>query len=172
MSRSDSTNRARPFWREPMVWLVLGIPLVSIVVGVGLVVVATRSGGNDAVGDQVQRVSQIQTTDLGPDQAARQRGLLAVLRVVDGAVEVLPASAGFDRAAPLRATFEHPLHARADLQLQLQPSALGWRAPARIDNGHHWRVQLAPADGSWRLRGRLPRQQQAVRLAPALSSGD
>ena len=172
MSRPDSKKDARPFWREPMVWLVLGIPLASIVVGVGLVVVATRSGGNDAVGDEVRRVSQIQTTDLGPDQAARQRGLLAVLRVEDGAVEVLPASAGFDRAAPLRATFEHPLHAEADLQLQLQPGTLGWRADARIDNGHAWRVQLAPADGSWRLRGRLERGQQAARLAPALDSDD
>lgn len=172
MKRSDSTNGARPFWREPMVWLVLGIPLASIVAGVGLVVVAVRSGGSDAIGDEVKRVSQIQTTDLGPDHAARRLGLLAVIKVSDGMVEVLPASAGFDRAASLHATFEHPLHAAADLQLQLQPSELGWRAEQRIDGSHDWRVRLAPNDGSWRLLGRLPRQQQAARLAPALGDGD
>src|SRR5690606_22598170 len=46
----------------------------SVVAGVGLVVVATRSGGADVVRDDVRRVSQIQTADLGPDAQARKLG--------------------------------------------------------------------------------------------------
>ena len=45
----------KSFWREPMVWLVFGLPLASIVAGVTLVVIAVRSGGADTVSDQVQR---------------------------------------------------------------------------------------------------------------------
>ncbi len=63
---SPASDRKRPFWKEPMMWVVLGIPLASIVAGVGLVVVSVRSGSADVVMDKVDRVSQIQTTDLGP----------------------------------------------------------------------------------------------------------
>ncbi|MFT3761353.1 MAG: FixH family protein [Pseudoxanthomonas sp.] len=162
-----NTPRRSP-WREPMLWLVLGLPLASIFAGVGLVITAVRSGGADAVGDEVKRVSQIQTTDLGPDEAARRNGLVAVLRIDDGAVEVLPASDGFDHAEALQATFAHPLHASADRVLRLHPSGNGWRVETDIALDHDWRIQLSPEDGEWRLRGRLPRQQHAARLAPAL----
>ena len=53
------------------------------------------TGGADPVNDPVRRVAQIQTTDLGPDAAAKRLGLSAVLRVEDGVVEVLPATVLF-----------------------------------------------------------------------------
>jgi len=155
-------------WRTPVFWLVVGLPLLAIVAGVGLVVIAVRSGGADAVSDPVRRVSQIQTADLGPDAAAKKLGLSAVLRVEDGIVEVLPATGSFDRAAALQLTLEHPTRQADDLQLSLQPEGAGWRAAQAADGGHDWVVQLRPADGSWRLQGRLPRQQHATRLAPSL----
>ena len=40
--------RKRSPWREPMVWLVIGLPLASVVAGVGLVIVASRSGSSDS----------------------------------------------------------------------------------------------------------------------------
>ena len=78
---SPASDRKRPFWKEPMMWVVLGIPLASIVAGVGLVVVSVRSGSADAVMDKVDRVSQIQTTDLGPDEAAAARKLSAIVQI-------------------------------------------------------------------------------------------
>ncbi|MFT3755330.1 MAG: FixH family protein [Pseudoxanthomonas sp.] len=163
---TDTSRRSA--WREPMLWLVLGLPLASIFAGVGLVITAVNAGGADVIRDDVQRVSQIQTTDLGPDEAARQAGLVAVLRIGDGVVQVLPASTGFDRAQPLQATFAHPLHASADRVLELQPDAAGWRIETDLALDHDWRIQLSPESGQWRLRGRLPREQHATRLAPAL----
>ena len=103
---SPASDRKRPFWKEPMMWVVLGIPLASIVAGVGLVVVSVRSGSADAVMDKVDRVSQIQTTDLGPDQAARKLGLSAGVRVEDGIVEVLPATGAFARTQELQLLLE------------------------------------------------------------------
>jgi hypothetical protein len=162
------TNR-KSFWREPMVWLVFGLPLASIVAGVTLVVIAVRSGGADTVSDQVQRVAQVQTADLGMDNVASQRKLSAVLRAQDGVIEVLPATGDFDRTQPLRLVLAHPSQASADLHIELAPSALGWRADAPLDSSHDWSLQLLPIDSSWRLRGRLLKRQQAARLAPAVA---
>jgi hypothetical protein len=159
-------------WRTPVFWLVVGLPLLSIVAGVGLVVTAVRSGGADVVSDPVRRVSQIQTADLGPDAAAAKAGLSAVLRVEDGVVEVLPATGEFGHDQPLQLLLEHPTRKADDLDLELAPQAVGWRIEQAVDAEHDWVVQLRAADGSWRLQGRLPRQQHATRLAPALGRSD
>jgi hypothetical protein len=163
-------NQQRKWWREPMLWLVAGLPLSSIVAGVGLVVVAVTSGGADTVTDRVQRVAQIQTADLGPDQYAATRKLGAVLRVQDGVVEVLPVTGAFARGQPLSLRLTHPARAAADLQLQLVPTATGWRLDSELDGSHDWVVELTPADNRWRLRGRLPRAQHAAHLGPALAA--
>ncbi|MBO9716599.1 MAG: FixH family protein [Pseudoxanthomonas sp.] len=163
---SPATSRSK--WSNPVMWLVVGLPLLSIVAGVGLVVLAVRSGGADTVSDPVSRVAQIQTTDLGPDAAAKKQGLSAVLRVEDGIVEVLPATGSFSHERPLRLLLQHPTREAEDLQLELQPDGPGWRTQQAVDAQHDWVVQLFAADGSWRLHGRLPRQQHAVRLAPSL----
>ena len=170
--RNDHRHAQGSSWRSnPVLWLVVGLPLLSIVAGVGLVVIASSAGGSDAVSDPVRRVSQIQTTDLAPDQAALKLGLSAVLRVEDGIVEVLPATGQFRQDAPLRLTLEHPTRRAEDLALELPAQGQGWRIEQAVDPDHDWVVQLRPADGGWRLQGRLPRQQHAARLAPTLGGG-
>jgi len=172
MNEPRSAESHPSTWRNPVMWLVIGLPLLSIVAGVGLVVIAMRAGGSDAVSDPVRRVSQIQTTDLAPDQAARKLGLSAVLRVEDGIVEVLPATGPFATDAPLLLTLEHPTRRADDLQLQLPAQGPGWRIEQAVDADHDWVVQLRPADGAWRLQGRLPKHEHAARLAPILGGGD
>ncbi|GAB3512612.1 FixH family protein [Pseudoxanthomonas daejeonensis] len=167
---NDSPETRASTWRNPVMWLVVGLPLLSIVAGVGLLVIATRTGGADAVNDPVRRVAQIQTTDLGPDAEAGKRGLSAVLRVEDGIVEVLPATGDFVRGQPLRLVLEHPARKAEDLHLELVPEGPGWRLQQAVDPQHDWVVQLQAADGSWRLHGRLPKQQHAARLAPSLGT--
>ncbi|WP_182333906.1 FixH family protein [Stenotrophomonas acidaminiphila] len=161
-------ERSKSPWRVPVFWLVVGLPLLSIVAGVGLVIVAVRSGGADVVSDPVQRVSQIQTTDLGPDEAAAKLGLSAVLRVEDGVVEVLPATGKFSGGTALQLVLEHPTRQSDDLRLELLPQGPGWRVQQAVDGEHDWVVQLRDADGRWRLHGRLPKQQHAARLSPSL----
>ena len=161
-------ERPKSPWRVPVFWLVVGLPLLSIVAGVGLVIIAVRSGGADVVSDPVQRVSQIQTTDLGPDEAAAKLGLSAVLRVEDGVVEVLPATGKFATGAPLQLVLEHPTRQSDDLRLELLPQGPGWRVQQAVDGEHDWVVQLRDGEGRWRLHGRLPKQQHAARLSPSL----
>lgn len=160
---------SRPAWRNPMVWLVAGIPAASIVAGVGLVIVAMRQP-NDAIPDAVRRTAQIQVADMSADERTRQAGLRALLRAEDGIVEALPVAGEFDRARPLSVLLRHPARAAEDRRIELAPTETGWRAKADVDLSHDWNVELAPADARWRLLGRLPREQHAVLLLPALAS--
>lgn len=160
-------NGQRAAWRNPMVWLVAGIPVASIVAGLGLVVIALRQP-NDAISDQVRRTAQIQVADLGADARAQRSGLRALLRVADGVIVVLPVAGGFDRSAGLVVALRHPARAALDREIELVPSLHGWQAPAEIDAGHDWSVELAPRAAQWRLSGRLPKGQHAILLQPAL----
>ena len=162
----------KSIWRMPVMWLVVGLPLASIIAGVGLVITAVNTGGADSVTDKVDRMSQIQTTDLGPDNQAQVLKLSAIMRVDGGMVEVLPVTGEFKRNAPLRLSLEHPLQAQEDRMLELKPSVHGWQVEADIDETHDWRLQLTPADTQWRLKGRLPKQQHATRLAPSVPAAE
>lgn len=159
--------------RNPVLWLVIGLPIASVIAGVGLVVIALESGSTDAVIDTVERTAQIQVTELAPDARARELKLSAVLRVDRRNIELLPVDGGFGEGAvgrdrPLTLTLSHPTEATQDRTLQLQPSELGWRAPVQLPLDHDWLLQLTPSDGSWRLRGRLHAGQLAAYLGPSL----
>lgn len=160
--------------RNPVLWLVIGLPIASVVAGVGLVVIALRSGSTDAVIDTVQRTAQIQVTELGPDERARSLKLAAVLRVDKKALELLPVDGGFGegtvgRDQTLTLTLSHPSESVQDRTLQLQPSELGWRAPIDLPLDHDWLLQLTPTDGAWRLRGRLHAGELAAYMRPSLA---
>lgn len=152
-----------------MVWLVAALPLASIFAGTGLLVIASRSGGSDAVADPVKRTAQIQVADLGPDSRAQQLRLSAIVRTDKDLIEVLPVSGKFRRDEPLQIALRHPTRADSDRKLVLPPGELGWRASTSIDDTHDWKVQLSSQDGKWRLQGRLPKGQRAAHLKPALS---
>ncbi|QCO68324.1 nitrogen fixation protein FixH [Luteimonas yindakuii] len=158
------------FWRNPVLMLVFILPAVAIIAGVGLVVIAVRSGGSDSVTENVRRTAQIQTADLGPDAVAQRERLSAVMRVdvEQGLVEVLPVTGRYQRGEPLSLTLVHPARAAQDISLELAPSETGWRTEAEVDIAHDWNLRLAPADAGWRLQGRLVGGQFAAHLHPAL----
>lgn len=157
-----------PAWREPMVWLVAVIPALSVVASIALLVAASRSGDIDSVADDVQRTSQVQQTDLGPDLRARELGLSAVLRVDGNTLRLRPVAGHFDRDAPLELHLRHPALARLDQRIVLSFDREGWQATAPAEAEHAWNVELAPAEGRWRLLGRWETGLRAVHLAPAV----
>lgn len=165
----------RRAWKEPMVWLVVVIPALSVIASIALLVAASRSSGNnDMVADKVQRTGQIQVADIGPDARAKELKLGAVLQSGEGTLHVFPAGGDFLRSQPLQLKLLHPNRQDDDVSLTLVPDELGWHAEHAVDPGHDWNVQLsdgdATTDASWRLRGRLPRGQRATHLGPALDA--
>lgn len=170
-SPHDTPQHSSP-WRQPVIWLVIALVAAAVAGGVAMLLIASDAGNDDAVADPVRRTAQVQTVDLGPDAAARERKLSAIVRIdiEQKLVEVLPVDGDFDPAAPLQLRLQHPIRASDDMTLQLQPTELGWRTGAVVDGGHDWNVELGPADASWRLQGRLPAGQQAAHLQPALQA--
>ncbi|MBD7986579.1 FixH family protein [Luteimonas sp. Sa2BVA3] len=161
-------DKKRPFWREPMMWLVLGLPAASVVAGVILVSLAARDS-SDSVGDVVTRTAQIQVSDLSPDARARDLRLSAIVRVDEGFVEVLPVTGDFERGQPLRLVLRHPALAASDLELRAEAADNGWRAEVELPLDHDWKLEVMPEGMPWRLQGRLPAGQRAAHVKPALS---
>lgn len=161
-------DKKRPFWREPMMWLVLGLPAASVVAGVILVSLAARDS-SDSVGDVVTRTAQIQVSDLSPDARARDLRLSAIVRVDEGFLEVLPVTGDFERGQPLRLVLRHPALAASDLELRAEPTDNGWRAEVELPLDHDWKLEVMPEGMPWRLQGRLPAGQRAAHVKPALS---
>ncbi len=158
----------RPAHREPMVWLVWGLPAASVVAGVLLVVTAVRNGGADEVTDKVQRRAQIQVSELGPDQRASAMKVVVILHIGPDSIDVLPVSGDLPRTQPLVLNLNHPTDSTRDQRLVLLPSAQGWSVPAKTDINHDWIARLGPADGAWRVLGRVQTGGSAVRLGSAL----
>jgi hypothetical protein len=156
--------------REPMVWLVFGLPLAAVIASFWLLASAISSGGADEIADVVQTTGDAHVTDLGPDAHARSMNLSAVLHMEKSAVDVYPVTGVFARRQVLVLTLSHPTDARRDRRVVLQPDATGWRVPDDMRAGHDWNVQLAPADQTWRLRGRIKAGELAAHLSPALTA--
>ena len=175
-------NKPRHPLREPMVWLVIALPLAAVIASLWLVMLSMRGGSIDSVADDVQRTGQIQTTDLGPDVRAAELKLSAVLQSEAGMLRVFPASGEFRRGEPLQLTLLHPHEQNGDATFTLESDELGWHVAFTADPSHDWSLQLSNGDvdaedggettpaGTWRLRGRLPQGQHAAHLGPALDS--
>ena len=167
MNHDDKRNSP---WRQPMMWLVIGLPAVTVVALVSLVIMAAGPGSTDSIDTSVRRTAQMQTADLGPDQAAARLQLAALLRVDGASLELVPLHAGFDTGKPLGLAMRHPVRSELDRDFLLQPSGGTWRVPApALELGHDWTLQLAPEGGAWRLQGRLVKGQLSARLQPVTS---
>ena len=159
----------RPWYREPMLALVIGLPAAAVVAGFATLVLAMR--GEDDVGDQrVRRVAQSQTADLGPDGAAARLGLRATATVdADGSVTLR-----FEDSSPgapaLELSLRHATDPRRDRAARLERA--GDRAYAgRLDAPEvagDYNAELAPPGAPWRLVGRLEAGSGRLALAPAV----
>lgn len=169
MTDDGHSQPHRPARREPMLWLVFGLPTLVVVASLVTVWISARGGANDPVADDVRRTAQIQTTELAPDEAAAKLGLSAVLSIQDDTLMLVPVTGSFPRQAPLGLRLAHPLQAGRDLRVELKPTEVGWSGPAKVDAGNDWNVTLQDGASRWRIVGRLRAGEHAVRLAPALA---
>lgn len=152
--------------RNPVLWLVLGIPALTIVAGVWTLLVAAGNSAVDADPDPVRRTAQVQVASLEADAEAARLGLAGSLVLEgDGAVVQLQGPAG-PQAPVLQLV--HPLESSLDRVLALSPGPRGWRTDGPVAAPHGWQLRLQAADGAWRLVGRYRPGDTEVALAPAL----
>lgn len=161
---------ARSALREPMFWLVWGLPAVVVVAGFLTLGIAIRAGGADASIDAVQRMAQVQQTDLSADRAAEQQGLGASLALRDGRV-VLQMLGSIGDTHRLNLQFEHPTASSKDQVIALTREGDAWVAEVTLPEAASWHLTLTPDDRRWRLDGRLDAHSGIAILTPRFGHG-
>lgn len=162
---------ARPWYREPMLALVIALPAAAVVAGIATAVIAARSSG-DAGDPRVRRVAQVQTTDLQRDTLAAELGFRARATFAADGVVSLAMQAGTWRGSALRVTLRHATDAARDRELLLYRAGGNGYAgllPAPLPAGAY-NVEVAPDAGGWRIVGRLEVGQSDVPLHPAVEA--
>jgi len=163
-----STPQRSP-WREPLVWLIIALPVMSVVAAFALLFFAEDT--IDSVADPVKSTAQVQVVDLAPDLEARRVGLAAEVTRTGDRIDVVPLAAGFDRDARLELRLRHPVREADDRSVTLVATAAGWSGDVpSLDATHDWNLELAPPDRRWRLLGRWPAHAAQAALRPSLAS--
>jgi len=161
-------TETRKAWQEPMVWLMVGIPALTVVAGIATLIIALQSGPMDMVPASVQRVSQAQTLDGAEDRTATEGNYRAFL-IIDRqtrpwtiSVKPFPVSlAGGD----MRPVFLHTTRAERDIAVLLPAKADSTAMPKPLDFKPQ-QVMLRDAGKAWRLVG-VYDGQSTITLTPA-----
>lgn len=172
MNMMTEAKTPQPWYREPMAWVVWGLPAVVVVAAIATLVIAIRAGGTDAWPAQVRRTAQVQIEDLAPDRAAIAMNLKGSLSIdaATGAVRVrlenLPAT-----VMQVRLDLIHPARADGDAQVSLVRNGDQFLGRLAVPATQVWSVQASDPDGAWRVAGRFEPGRGEAALTPALSEG-
>jgi hypothetical protein len=170
MSASGERQGPDPRWhRQPLMALVLGLPLLTLAAGIVTIALAARAPDADGA-DLVGRVAQVQTADFTADLRAARDGLAADLVVGGDGVRVRLEGAARRWPHELRLRFAHAGDASRDHIAVLVCAASRCRGEYVLSDARAaWQLALAPADGSWRLVGRLAAGAERTTLLPRLA---
>ncbi|WP_157971337.1 hypothetical protein [Dyella sp. C9] len=160
-------NQPRSAWREPMVWMLVGLPIASVAIGFALLFAAVRPGREDMdTAIHVTRVGKLLVA-ARPNAAAvdiRTAGL--VLRTKGDMIEAVPMDGDFPRGGKLTLKLSVADASVPPRTYELSPSELGWRGVGGLDARHDWTVELAPESAAWLLHGHWARDARSIRLMP------
>jgi len=164
--REDSQPWYRQFWP----WFVITPPLLGVVLGGLLVTAATYDPDGMAVGDYYKEGRGINQS-IERAQFALSLGLAAEVLIEEGRVWLdLTSDVPIPRQE-LELAFVHPTRDHYDLRLSLAFDArreLYFADLGELLGAALWHLYLEPADGSWRLRGRLDNlHDREVSLQPS-----
>lgn len=152
MNNPRQQSGHRPWYREPMVWMVIAIPATAVVVGMLMLSMSIRSYDGLVADDYYKRGKEINRV-LVRDQLAREHAIGATLAVDN---DTLVLDLRHDGRLPPPATLElHFLHrtrAGRDRAVVLTAGPDG-RYHGRMDDGAEgrWFIQLETA--RWRVSG-------------------
>lgn len=159
----------RPWFREPMVWLLIALPCASIVMGGIYAAIAFSVFDGVVVDDYYQRGKTINRV-LARDEAAERRGLSALATLDAASHQVVVELAAVDPAAlpaTVKLSLLHATLAGHDQVLAVQRTADGsYHAAFASLQAGKYHLQLEADD--WRIVGTLRAPRETVcALSPA-----
>ena len=144
----------RPWWKEPMVWLIAGLPATAVVAGFTTYFIAAHDPDSLVKANYRKEGFAVVAPLSAADQVAANLGVSANLTVKQGQMELL--LRGRLPVAPkqLALNIVHPSKENQDIHILLAHShELSYIAPAP-DTGSGKRILvLEPEDRSWRITG-------------------
>jgi len=170
----NNATEATPWYRHPWMWLVVGLPLVSVIASLTTLAIAVKNK-DDLVRDDWYKAGRAINQDLGAEQRARALGLQASA-MLEPAVPAMSVTLTGNDALPdrLQLVLVHSTIAQEDMTAVLErQSATTWRGTLpRLPMGKR-HLMLEPMSGSagesaWRLRASdVIFQGNPVELLPA-----
>jgi len=163
LPETAETNEKRPWYKEPMVWLVIAIPLSSVIYGTFFLIVSITTFDGMVVDDYYKVGKQI-NRELKRDKAALAHGLTAQVAVENKMLTVL-LKANPDYILPPALEIRFLYSTRADIDKEVfvekvSPGTFKGSIP-ELEIGR-WNVQIASDD--WRLLGsmRIPDMKKVM----------
>jgi len=159
-----------PWYREPLMWFVVGLPATVVVAALFTLYLAARDS-DDVVRDDFRKEGLAIYVDPARDAAAVAAGAHATL-VIDAARGHIQAIVTLQHGAPpetLLVLLSHATQAEFDRLLTLHGTGGSYESVMEALPAGHWYVEMTPPDRSWRLRGDFQDATAAIDLAPGVS---
>lgn len=158
----------RSAMREPMVWLLIGLPTFAVVASVMLLFTAVKHGDQELISEAELMRGAKSAVPVAPDAASDERVLS--LRIEAGELRVERVSGAFDPLTPLRLQLRAADGSAGQATASLTGNGQAWTGSLAVGDDHDWDVSIQDTSGSWRLTGVLHRAEHTVQLKAATSA--
>ena len=163
----SAPSPALPWYRVPVAWIALLLPLILVLAAVHTVRLAAN-GPADADPDLVSRRAGMQTQTSDEDLQAVRLGLSAELALAADGGRIEVNAAGIPPVPRLQLHWVHATQARFDREAELQLVGPGsWQGELPPGLNGRYGLRLSPPDRSWRLLGAYERGARVLPLVPA-----
>lgn len=150
-STKHPTTLARPWYREPWPWILMGLPGSVVVAGFITFYLAAHNTDGLVVDDYYKEGLAINRT-LKRQETARRLGLSGSLAVDGGGVSlVLKANQGYVLPDQLRLRIAHPTIAGQDQVVSLVRAEEFYRGVMHPLDAGHWQFLVEDEAQTWRI---------------------
>lgn len=161
----------RKAWQEPMVWLMVGIPFLTVIAGFYTLYLAINAGPLDSPKISVQRVAQAQSVNNTVDKFSTEQNYYAFL-IIDKSqptwslsLKTIPSNL---KEKDINIVFVHPQRADQDMTVLL-PNNKDFIQMLTAISFKPQQIVVSDAQGKWRLVG-IDNGSNQIMLSPVLSN--
>lgn len=152
MSGVSPLENNLPWWKERMVWLIIGLPVSAVIAGIATVFIAAHDP-DDLVKAEYVKSGMAVVAPREPLEMAARMGISATLAYHGDMVQVQMDSQE-SLSETLNLTLVHPTQANLDQQIPLAAVGQGkYQARIALTGQGRRHLILEPTDHVWRLEG-------------------
>jgi hypothetical protein len=142
------------WYQEPWAWLVVILPVISVIVSINIAIIATNNADSLVVGDYYKQGKAI-NQQLSKLKMAEKLGINFDLKV--SANELVLNPTGIEKKFPvINVSFYHATQKERDFNVKLTADGNGMFRSAITENIQgKWTITITPFDDQWKLQKTL-----------------